>query len=861
MYTHPKIERFNEEVLSKYHIYNSVFITLPFDSIDNTGVLLPLFTDGCENGFKKQETPKEIVDAFAQKYMQGATESEKIDIMFRFIQYIERQIVLFDAVEDAAFPVVNNMDGRGSLRDIKEKAGAKDLDAELISFLEDFNVRTVLTAHPTQFYPGSVLGIINDLTDAIRKNNLLEIKQLLAQLGKTPFIQIEKPNPFDEAVSLIWYLENVFYETAGEIVHYLQKNILHGSLIQNQLIKLGFWPGGDRDGNPFVTTEITLKVADRLRTSVLKCYYREMRNLKRKLTFFEVDVLVAELEYKLYRSVFYSKGEIYITLEEFKSQLNKIRTILVERHQSLYLDELEALLIKVNLFGFHFASLDIRQNSKIHDTVFKDVVQFYLNSNSNMFPKNYFELSESEKFDVLTNLKGDIDSNVFDNEITRSTLESIKVIKQIQDNNGESGANRYIISNNESALNVMETFALFKLSNWDDISVDIIPLFESVDDLQNAHVIMEKLYTNPVYVEYLASRNHKQVVMLGFSDGTKDGGYLMANWSIYKAKEELTAMSRKYGIKVIFFDGRGGPPARGGGKTHKFYASLGSNIENNEIQITVQGQTISSNFGTLDSCRFNLENLLSAGATNQVFNKVKNILSSNEKVILDELAELGYQKYLNFKNHPKFIPYLEQMSTLKYYAKTNIGSRPSKRSKSETLEFSELRAIPFVGSWSQLKQNVPGFFGVGSALKHFEDTNNWDKVQNLYNDSLFFRTLLENSMMSLAKSFFPLTAYMKKDPEFGDFWQIIYDEFLETKRLLLKIAGHKELMENYPDGKASIDIRERIVLPLLTIQQYALLRINELNKEQNPNLDLIQTYEKIVTRSLFGNTNASRNSA
>ena len=861
MYTHPKIERFNEEVLSKYHIYNSVFITLPFDSIDNTGVLLPLFTDGCDNGFKKQETPKEIVDVFAQKYMQGATESEKIDIMFRFIQYIERQIVLFDAVEDAAFPVVNNMDGRGSLRDIKEKASAKGLESELISFLEGFNVRTVLTAHPTQFYPGSVLGIINDLTDAIRKNNLLEIKQLLAQLGKTPFIQNEKPNPFDEAVSLIWYLENVFYETAGEIVHYLQKNILQGSSIQNQIIKLGFWPGGDRDGNPFVTTEITLKVADRLRTSILKCYYREMRNLKRKLTFFEVDVLVAELEYKLYRSVFYSKGEIYITLEEFQSQLNKIRTILIERNQSLYLDELEALLIKVNLFGFHFASLDIRQNSKIHDAVFKDVVQYYLNSNSTVFPANYFELTESEKFEILSNVKGDIDSNVFDNEITRLTIESIQAIKQIQENNGESGANRYIISNNESALNVMETFALFKLNNWENLSVDIIPLFESVDDLQNAHVIMEKLYTNPAYVEHLANRNYKQTIMLGFSDGTKDGGYLMANWSIYKAKEELTAMSRKYGIKVIFFDGRGGPPARGGGKTHKFYASLGPKIENKEIQITVQGQTISSNFGILDSCRYNLENLLSAGATNQVFTKVKNILSDNEKAVLDQLAELGYQKYLSFKNHPKFIPYLEQMSTLKYYAKTNIGSRPSKRSKSEHLDFADLRAIPFVGSWSQLKQNVPGFFGVGTALKHFEDTDNWDKVQNLYNDSLFFRTLLENSMMSLAKSFFPLTAYMKKDPEFGAFWQIIYDEFLETKRLLLKIAGHKELMENYPDGKASIDIRERIVLPLLTIQQYALLRINELNKEPNPDLDLIQTYEKIVTRSLFGNTNASRNSA
>ena len=861
MYTLPKIERFNQDVLSKYHIYNSVFITLPFDSIDSTGVLLPLFTDVCEIGFKKQETPKEIVDFFAKRYLQNASETDKIDLMFRFIQYIERQIVLFDAIEDAAFPVVNNMEGIGSLRDIKEKADAKDNEEELIDFLENFNVRTVLTAHPTQFYPGAVLGIINDLTNAIRKNNLLDIKQLLAQLGKTPFIKNEKPNPYDEAVSLIWYLENVFYQTSGEMVHYLQKNLFKGNSIQNPLIKLGFWPGGDRDGNPFVTTEITLKVADRLRTSILKCYYIEIRNLKRKLTFSGVDTLITELEQKLYRSVFYSKGEIFIVLEDFKSQLNKIKQIIIDQHQSLYLDELDALLIKVNLFGFHFASLDIRQNSKIHDVVFKDVVGLYSNSNTLVFPKNYYELSEADKFTILSKVKGNLDPSVYDNEMTRSTLESIQTIKEIQANNGEFGANRYIISNNDSALNVMEIFALFRLSNWENPTVDIIPLFESVDDLQNAHEMMEKLYSNPVYAEHLARRNNKQTIMLGFSDGTKDGGYLMANWSIYKAKEALTAISRKFGIKAIFFDGRGGPPARGGGKTHKFYASLGPNIENNEIQVTVQGQTISSNFGTLDSCRYNLENLLSAGVTNQVFSKGQNELSAHEKDILDQLAGLGYEKYLSFKNHPKFIPYLEQMSTLKYYAKTNIGSRPSKRSKSEHLDFADLRAIPFVGSWSQLKQNVPGFFGVGTALKYFEETNQWDKVQDLYDDSLFFKTLLENSMMSLAKSFFPLTAYMKKDPQFGEFWQIIYDEFLETKRLLLKIAGHKELMENYPDGKASIQVRERIVLPLLTIQQYALLRINELNKAEMPDEALIKVYEKIVTRSLFGNTNASRNSA
>ena len=218
MYTLPKIERFNQHVLSKYQVYNSVFLTLPFASIDNTGVLLPLFSEVCEKGFKKQETPIQIVDFFSAKYLDNSSEWDRIDLLFRFIQYIERQIVLFDAIEDAAFAVVNNLEGKGSLRDIKENADDKGKLEELKSFLESFKVRPVLTAHPTQFYPGAVLGIITDLTEAIRVDDLVEIKKLLSQLGKTPFIKQQKPTPYDEAVSLTWYLENVFYETSGEIL-------------------------------------------------------------------------------------------------------------------------------------------------------------------------------------------------------------------------------------------------------------------------------------------------------------------------------------------------------------------------------------------------------------------------------------------------------------------------------------------------------------------------------------------------------------------------------------------------------------------------------------------------------------------
>lgn len=861
MYNLPKLERFEENVLSKYQIYNSILITLPFDNIGNTGILLPLFAEVCDSGFKNQWKPQQIVDFFSEKYLDNASEKDKIDLMFRFIQYVERQIVLFDAIEDAAFPIVNNIDGENSLRNTKEKAETKNKMKELRAFFDEFKIRTVLTAHPTQFYPGSVLGIITDLEEAIRNNNLKRIKELLAQLGKTPFIKKEKPTPFDEAVSLTWYLENVFYEASGKMMQYFQKNIFNGELLKSPIITLGFWPGGDRDGNPFVTNEITLKVTERLRISILRCYYAEIRQLKRKLTFSQVDTIWAEMEQKIYRSAFYSEGEVFITLEELKATLLDVRKIIIENHQSLYLDDLDEFINKVNLFGFYFATLDVRQNSKIHDAVYKDIVRVASEKKLNIFPENYDSLPESEKINILVNAKGNLDSDWFEAENSKSTIDSIFAIKQIQETNGEYGSNRYIISNTQSAQNILEAYALFGLCGWENPSVDIVPLFETVDDLRNAEGIMETLYSNKGYSAHLKLRKNKQTIMLGFSDGTKDGGYLMANWSIYKAKEHLTAISRKYNVEVIFFDGRGGPPARGGGKTHKFYASLGPDIENKEIQITIQGQTISSNFGTLDSSRYNLENLLSAGAANQVFHKGENKLTEEEKNILEELSEISYKEYTDFKNHPKFIPYLERRSALKYYAQANIGSRPSKRSNSDTLDFSELRAIPFVGAWSQLKQNVPGFFGVGTALRHYEESGNWKKVQDLYDHSLFFKTLIENSMMSLAKSFFPLTAYMKEDEEFGKFWEIIFNEFSETKRLLLKISGFEELMENYPDGKASIKMREQIVLPLLTIQQYALSKINELNADENRDEELLKVYEKIVMRSLFGNINASRNSA
>jgi phosphoenolpyruvate carboxylase len=857
-----KLERFNDNVLSKFEIYNSLFLTLPFDSIAQTSLYLPLFSDYCKKGFEQKKSPLEIIEGFISIYGNELSEKEIHNLLFGFIQYIERQVVLFDAIEDAAFAEVNNMHGRGTIRYIKEETFGRGKTEELKEYLNRFNVRVVLTAHPTQFYPGSVLGIINDLSIAIKQDNLEQIKELLTQLGKTRFFNKAKPSPFDEAVSLLWFLENVFYHSASRIYSYIQRHILEDEEIENTLFNFGFWPGGDRDGNPFVTPEISLQTANRLRYSIQRNYYRDLRRLKRKITFDEVDERIAFLEEGMYSTLLYPEQGEKISLSFLIAELKAIKTILIEKHNGIYVNEINDLYNKVKLFGYHFASLDIRQDSRVHQNVFDTIIshpniQQYVEN----LPANYSALPIEERIQVLPNLKGNVPANIFADELTMHTLGSIYAMKEIQAMNGERSCNRYIISNCGSLESILQLFAMHRLCDWNEPTVDIIPLFETVDDLLAAEQIMQELYSNQAYRVHLQKRKNKQTIMLGFSDGTKDGGYIMANWSIYKAKEMLSEVSKSFGIEVAFFDGRGGPPARGGGNTHQFYASLGEKISANDIQITIQGQTISSNFGTQDSSQFNLEQLLSSGIQNQVLEGRRISLSDNDRATLEQLAALSYEKYKAFKSHPQFVPYIEHMSTLKFYAKTNIGSRPSKRGNAEGLNFSDLRAIPFVGSWSQSKQNVPGFFGVGTSLKHYEDAGEFDKVVDLYHNSPFFKTLVANSMMSLSKSFFGLTSYMEKDSVYGAFWSIIYDEYLLSKRLLLKLTGFETLMEDQPAGKKSIDLREEIVLPLLTIQQYGLMKIQELLKAGDLDEESRLVYEKLVTRSLFGNINASRNSA
>ena len=852
-----------------YNKYNSLFLSLPFRGIKKAGKQLAQFTQHCKDGFQAGKRPDEIIGGFWKEYFKQGSFKERHDPLFYFIQYVERQVVLFDSVEDALFSRTHNMKGPGSLKYLITRLHSEALQAQLLEKVRQYSVRLVLTAHPTQFYPGKVLGIITDLGEQIRDKDPKEIRLLLMQLGKTAFVNDDKPTPLGEAVSLGWFLENVLFHTLPDILfrllRALQQNVT--TFDNPRLLSLGFWPGGDRDGNPYVTADTTLMVAQRLRKGALRGYYREIRLLHRRLTFRGTEEAILVAEKKIFNTLYHpQEPERYEHCQQLLDDLGRARDILIRDHDSLFLDDLDQYILKVRVFGFYFASLDIRQDSRKHTEVWRAILQHW----QTQFPAepffDYEHARETERMDFLLALSRRLHEDDFTDPFVRETIKSFRIIGDIQRNNGELGCHRYVISNCQSAGNVVEVLALAQLSfqqpsirpgnDAENIPLDIVPLFETIDDLAVCGAVMQQLYTHPHYARHLAARGNMQTIMLGFSDGTKDGGYLRANWSIYRAKEEMTRVSRAQGISVVFFDGRGGPPARGGGNNASYYASHGQDIENHGIQVTIQGQTVSSTYGTRDAAAFNIERLLTAGLENHLFPSQARELTIADRQLLDELAEVAYQSYLQLKNHPNFVPYLEKITPLKWYGDSNIASRPTKRSGDAALRFEDLRAIPFVGAWAQLKQNVPGYYGLGSAIAAFQSARQAE-MHALYQHSLFFRTLLENSMQALSKSNFEVTHYLADHPQFGDFWKMLNDEYTLTNEMLRALSGQSELLSTNDMSRSSIALREQIVLPLIAIQQFALQKLQD---ETLPEAEAA-VYRKLVLRAMFGIINAARNAA
>ncbi len=368
-----RVNEFEKLVKNKFNVYNSLFLNLPFRKISNVGMLIPLLHHLSKQGLESAKDPLEILDSFFSTHANIKSEKEKIDFMFRVIQYVERQVVLYDSVEDAAFPELQELDNNLSLKDYIHLLESKKNGDKLLEQLSTFSTRIVFTAHPTQFYPPSVLDVIDKLRTLITKNDINKIDLTLQQLGLTSLINSKKPTPIDEARNIIYFLRNVYYNAIIDLYSYIKKNVPNDNFDNTNIIQFGFWPGGDRDGNPFVTSDVTKNVADQLRMSLMKCYYQEIKGLEKKLTFKELEDLLSDLRDKVYVTMFDS--EKTLTFKEIIAPLFTIRETLINNYNSLYLEDLENFIDKVKIFRTHFASLDIRQNHSVHKKTVEEILK------------------------------------------------------------------------------------------------------------------------------------------------------------------------------------------------------------------------------------------------------------------------------------------------------------------------------------------------------------------------------------------------------------------------------------------------------------------------------------------------------
>jgi len=437
-------------VINQYQHLNQLFLKLPFTDVPKAGRNLSIFSEYCHRGLKEQKSPKEIVEAFFIDILKLSDRDEQLHMIFLILQFVERQILLFDALEDNAFPSTHRLDGSGSISQIISLLPTKKYRHKVLPIFEKYHAHLVLTAHPTQFYPPQVITILQDLTNAIASNDIDHIQEILLQLGKTSFRHNRQPTPEDEAIFLIDYLKNIFYPAISDIQIVLDKAV--GKL--PPAVTIGFWPGGDRDGNESVNVNTTLNVAELLHTAIITMYQEELSQLKRRLTFptlwRQLDKINTRLTNTLNPKNQNTKNSPYKTPEELLSDCQNIRQQLIDNHDSLFLDAIDHWISAITCFGFNFAKIDIRQNSEIHHQTIYEIVM--TNKCSDKFPefKQYHLLDEKNKCDLITRcLSSEMDIQIETkdiSDISKDTVLMLQAIPDIQKRNGKEGLHRYIIN-------------------------------------------------------------------------------------------------------------------------------------------------------------------------------------------------------------------------------------------------------------------------------------------------------------------------------------------------------------------------------------------------------------------------------
>lgn len=775
-----------------------------------------------------------------------------------------------------------------------------------VEILEHLNVVPVLTAHPTQVQRKSMLDLTNHIHSLLRKYRDVklglinkdkwynDLRRYIEIIMQTDMIREKKLKVTNEITNAMEYYNSSFLKAVPHLTtEYKRLAQAHGlNLKQAKPITMGMWIGGDRDGNPFVTAK-TLKQSALTQCEVIMNYYDKKiyqlyREFSLSTSIVNVSKQVREMarqskdnsiyrEKELYRRALFdiqSKiqatktyliedeevGTRYETANDFYKDLIAIRDSLLEnKGESLISGDFVELLQAVEIFGFYLASIDMRQDSSVYEACVAELLK------SAGIHSRYSELSEEEKCDLLLKeLEEDprilSATHAEKSELLAKELAIFKTARVLKDKLGDDVIRQTIISHATSLSDMLELAILLKevgLVDTERARVQIVPLFETIEDLDHSEETMRKYLSLSLAKKWIDSRNNYQEIMLGYSDSNKDGGYLSSCWTLYKAQQQLTAIGDEFGVKVTFFHGRGGTVGRGGGPTYEAITSQPLKSIKDRIRLTEQGEVIGNKYGNKDTAYYNLEMLVSAAINRMITQKKSDTNTPNRyEAIMDQVVDRSYDIYrdLVFGNE-HFYDYFFESSPIKAISSFNIGSRPAAR-KTIT-EIGGLRAIPWVFSWSQSRVMFPGWYGVGSSFKEFINKNpeNIAILRDMYQNWPFFQSLLSNVDMVLSKSNMNIAfeyAKLCEDEQVKAIYETILNEWQVTKNVILAIEGHDELLADNPYLKASLDYR----MPYFNILNYIQL---ELIKRQRRG-ELSSDQERLIHITINGIATGLRNS-
>ncbi|MDR6554877.1 phosphoenolpyruvate carboxylase [Paenibacillus qinlingensis] len=782
--------------------------------------------------------------------------------------------------------------------------------AEVQEILKAISLELVMTAHPTEAMRRAVLDINLRISDDMMKldnpNLTYRERQQLREkllgevlnLWQTDELRDRKPTVIDEVRNGLYYFDETLFDVLPEVYHELER-CLNKYYPEDKwhvpsFLKFGSWIGGDRDGNPSVRANVTWETLGLHRQLALQKYEEILRESLAHMSFSKnivnvSDALIASIQcdreamgnvqdvwrnekepYRIKTTYMIEKihntgtvnvpsSQKYNSPEEFIQDLQVMDTSLRAHFADYVADKyIKKLIRQVELFGFHLAALDIRQHSKEHENAMTEIL-----AKMGITP-DYSKLSEEEKITLLTNVLNDprpITSTYLDySDGTKECLDVYRTVGKAQKEFGRNCINSYLISMTQGASDMLEVvvFAkeagLYRRESDGTVTstVQSVPLFETIDDLHAAPGIMSTLLAIPAYRASLDPENPLHEIMLGYSDSNKDGGVITANWELRMALQDITEAAKKFGVKLKFFHGRGGALGRGGMPLNRSILAQPVETLGGGIKITEQGEVLSSRYSLQGIAYRSLEQATFALITASKLSRSpqRHPLEDKWENIMRGISEQAQTKYqdLIFRDED-FLTFFKESTPLPEIGELNIGSRPSKRKNSD--KFEDLRAIPWVFSWTQTRYLLPAWYAAGTGLQSFAQGNesNLAVLKEMYEDWSFFRTMIDNLQMALAKADLLIAkeyGSLVKESAIADrIYNLIKDEYELTSSIILQITGQQEILDNVPVIQESIKLRNPYVDPLSYMQVELLTELRAL-RENNED-DAILLREVLLT--------------